>query len=159
MFQKFTLYEESIRVPFIVSCLGDGVPVQKNRFDREHFISGVDLVPTVYDYAGIDAAEAVQVERSKRCPKPPRHERASAGRRRRECRGANSHMLRATTGDVRWSRTGINMSRNISLLTRRIFVHRDRTHHVLVVHSFSIYRNGSVGNTESGESAGVRRCN
>ena len=25
MFQKFTLYEESIRVPFIVACLGDGV--------------------------------------------------------------------------------------------------------------------------------------
>lgn len=64
MFQKFTLYEESIRVPFIVACLGDGVPVQKNRFDREHFISGVDLVPTVYDYAGIDAAEAVQINRS-----------------------------------------------------------------------------------------------
>ena len=64
MFQKFTLYEESIRVPFIVSCLGDGVPVQKNRFDREHFISGVDLVPTVYDYAGIDAAEVVQGKQS-----------------------------------------------------------------------------------------------
>jgi len=64
MFQKFTIYEESIRVPFIVSCLGDGVPVQKNRFDREHFISGVDIVPTVYDYAGIDAAEAVEVSRS-----------------------------------------------------------------------------------------------
>ncbi len=64
MFQKFTLYEESIRVPFIVACLGDGVSVQKNCFDREHFISGVDLVPTVYDYAGIDAAEAVQVNRS-----------------------------------------------------------------------------------------------
>ena len=64
MFQKFTLYEESIRVPFIVACLGNGVPVQKNRFDREHFISGVDLVPTVYDYAGIDAPEAVQVNRS-----------------------------------------------------------------------------------------------
>ena len=77
MFQKFTLYEESIRVPFIVACLGDGVPVQKNRFDREHFISGVDVVPTVYDYAGIEAPEAVE-GRAKRCPKARRGERAPA---------------------------------------------------------------------------------
>ena len=62
--QKFTLYEESIRVPFIVACLGDDVPVQKNHFNRTHFIPGVDLVPTVCDYAGIDVPEPIQVERS-----------------------------------------------------------------------------------------------
>jgi len=61
MFQKFTLYEESVRVPFIVTCLGEGIPVEKDRFDETHFISGVDLFPTVCDYAGIDdVPEGVQ---------------------------------------------------------------------------------------------------
>ena len=54
MFQKFTLYEESVRVPFIVACLGEGIPIEKDRFDETHFVSGVDLFPTVCDYAGID---------------------------------------------------------------------------------------------------------
>ena len=53
MFQKFTLYEESIRVPFIAACLGAGVTVPKGCYDREHFISGVDVFPTVCDYAGV----------------------------------------------------------------------------------------------------------
>ena len=56
MFQKFTLYEESIRVPFIAACLGGAgarVPLPKGTFDREHFISGVDVFPTVCDYAGV----------------------------------------------------------------------------------------------------------
>ncbi len=60
MFQKFTLYEESVRVPFIVACLGDNVPVEKDRFDETHFVSGVDLFPTVCDYAGIDVPEGIQ---------------------------------------------------------------------------------------------------
>ena len=53
MFQKFTLYDESARVPFIAACLGDGVPVPKGDFDHEHLISGVDVFPTVCDYAGV----------------------------------------------------------------------------------------------------------
>ena len=53
MFQKFTLYEESIRVPFIAACLGAGVTLPKEAHDREHFISGVDVFPTVCDYAGV----------------------------------------------------------------------------------------------------------
>ena len=57
MFQKFTLYEESVRVPFIVACLGDGISVEKDRFDKTHFVSGVDLFPTVCDYASVDAPE------------------------------------------------------------------------------------------------------
>ena len=57
MFQKFSLYEASIRVPFIVSCLGDGLNVPKGVFDETHFVSGVDLVPTVCDYAGIEPPE------------------------------------------------------------------------------------------------------
>ena len=60
MFQKFTLYEESVRVPFIVACLGEEIPVEKERFDETHFVSGVDLFPTVCDYAGIDIPEGVQ---------------------------------------------------------------------------------------------------
>ena len=60
MFQKFTLYEESVRVPFIVACLGDGISVEKDRFDETHFVSGVDLFPTVCDYAGVDTPEGIQ---------------------------------------------------------------------------------------------------
>ncbi len=60
MFQKFTLYEESIRVPFIVACLGDEMQIPKNRFDDTHFVSGVDLFPTVCDYARIDIPDALQ---------------------------------------------------------------------------------------------------
>ncbi len=60
MFQKFTLYEESVRVPFIVACLGEEISIQKERFDETHFISGVDIFPTICDYAGIDPPEAVQ---------------------------------------------------------------------------------------------------
>ena len=60
MFQKFTLYEESVRVPFIVACLGDGIPIEKNRSDDTRFISGVDVFPTVCDYAGVDAPELLQ---------------------------------------------------------------------------------------------------
>ena len=60
MFQKFTLYEESVRVPFIVACLGDGITIEKDRLDERHFVSGVDLFPTVCDYAGIDVPEGVQ---------------------------------------------------------------------------------------------------
>ena len=60
MFQKFTLYEESVRVPFIVACLGAEIPIEKDRFDETHFVSGVDLFPTVCDYAGIDAPERLQ---------------------------------------------------------------------------------------------------
>ena len=54
LFQKFALYEESVRVPFIVACLGEGVPVEKDRFDDTHFVSGVDIFATLCDYAGVD---------------------------------------------------------------------------------------------------------
>ena len=60
MFQKFTLYEESVRVPFIVACLGEEIPVERDRFDETHFVSGVDLFPTVCDYADIDVPEGIQ---------------------------------------------------------------------------------------------------
>jgi arylsulfatase A-like enzyme len=60
MFQKFSLYEASIRVPFIVSTLGSELQVPKGVFDETHFVSGVDLVPTVCDYAGIEPPEDVR---------------------------------------------------------------------------------------------------
>lgn len=60
MFQKFSLYEASIRVPFIVATLGRGLNIPKGVFDQTHFVSGVDLLPTVCDYAGIDPPEQVR---------------------------------------------------------------------------------------------------
>ena len=57
MFQKFTLYEESIRVPLVVASLGDGFNLRQNHVDAQHLISGVDLFATVCDYAGIQAPE------------------------------------------------------------------------------------------------------
>ncbi len=60
LFQKFALYEESVRVPFIVSCLREGISIEKERFDNTHFVSGVDLLPTVCDYANIETPEASQ---------------------------------------------------------------------------------------------------
>ncbi len=60
MFQKFTLYDESIRTPFIVSSLGGRFGLPDGAFDNEHLVSGVDLLPTVLDYAGIGAPDGVQ---------------------------------------------------------------------------------------------------
>ncbi|MEM7532879.1 MAG: sulfatase-like hydrolase/transferase [Chloroflexota bacterium] len=64
MFQKFTLYEESIRVPFIVASLAesrnDNLNIPKATFDHTHFVSGVDLLPTVCDYASIAPPDDVQ---------------------------------------------------------------------------------------------------
>ncbi len=59
-FQKFALYEESIHVPTIVASLGDLLEVPSGVFDREHFVSGVDLLPTVLDYFGVEAPENLQ---------------------------------------------------------------------------------------------------
>ena len=60
MFQKFTLYEESIRVPFIVTCLSNGIAIEKDQLNKTHFVSGVDLFPTVCDYADVDMPEQIQ---------------------------------------------------------------------------------------------------
>lgn len=48
---KSALYDESVRVPFMVSWKGK---LPAGRVDREHLISnGLDLLPTLCDYAGI----------------------------------------------------------------------------------------------------------
>ena len=57
MFQKFTLYEESVRTPLIVASLGDGLDLAKGLEDADHMVSGVDLHATVCDYAGFDPPE------------------------------------------------------------------------------------------------------
>ncbi len=52
---KSILYEEAARVPLIVA--GPGV-AQPGAVDRDHFVSvGLDLIPTLCDYAGIDPPE------------------------------------------------------------------------------------------------------
>jgi choline-sulfatase len=49
---KMVLYEEACRVPFIVSYKG---VTKAGLVDRTHLVSaGIDLIPTLCDYAGID---------------------------------------------------------------------------------------------------------
>lgn len=49
--QKQVLYEESVRVPFIVSLKG---VTRGGLVDRRHLVSsGLDLIPTLCDYAGV----------------------------------------------------------------------------------------------------------
>jgi choline-sulfatase len=56
MEHKTCLYEESARVPFLVMHQAAGV---KGRVDTTHLVSsGLDLLPTVCDYAGLPEAKA-----------------------------------------------------------------------------------------------------
>ena len=49
--QKQVLYEESVRVPFIVSYKG---VTKAGTIDRTHLVStGLDIIPTMCDYAGV----------------------------------------------------------------------------------------------------------
>jgi len=47
---KVILYEESVAVPFIISHKGK---TPKGVIDKKHLVSGVDILPTLCDYAGI----------------------------------------------------------------------------------------------------------
>lgn len=60
MFQKFTLYEESIKVPFCISSYGSTIPIQKQKVDTEHYVSGVDIFKTVCDMAKIESPAHIQ---------------------------------------------------------------------------------------------------
>jgi len=51
---KSALYDETVRVPLVVATLGDKLAVRKGMQDSSHLISGVDFLPTVCDYAGIE---------------------------------------------------------------------------------------------------------
>ncbi|TAN36785.1 MAG: hypothetical protein EPN23_08235 [Verrucomicrobia bacterium] len=55
---KDYLYEESTRVPFMVRWTG---VTQAGRVDTEHFVaSGLDLIPTLCDFAGVPAPAALK---------------------------------------------------------------------------------------------------
>jgi arylsulfatase A-like enzyme len=50
---KLSLYEEAATVPFIISWPGK---IPQDRIDRQHLVSGMDLTPTLCDYAEISNA-------------------------------------------------------------------------------------------------------
>lgn len=60
MFQKFTLYEESVHIPLCIVSLDPSVPVRQGHRDRDHLVSGVDIFPTVCRLAGAQPPAAVQ---------------------------------------------------------------------------------------------------
>ena len=51
---KTILYEEATRIPFIIV-----EPGKKPSFDTEHLCSLIDLLPTVCDYAGVEAPDSM----------------------------------------------------------------------------------------------------
>ncbi|MBN9307497.1 MULTISPECIES: sulfatase-like hydrolase/transferase [unclassified Devosia] len=53
MFQKFTLYDESARVPFVVSSLGSVALPRAGEVEDGVLVSAVDLFSTICDYAGV----------------------------------------------------------------------------------------------------------
>jgi len=54
---KWYPYEESVKVPMIVSCPGR---IAQRRRDDAHLVSGLDVMSTFCDYAGVDPPEHVQ---------------------------------------------------------------------------------------------------
>lgn len=60
MFQKFTLYEESVRVPLTVASMGNSGPIAAPGASTDALVSGVDLFATICNYAGVDAPEGTQ---------------------------------------------------------------------------------------------------
>ena len=49
---KNFLYDEAVKVPLIFSW-PDRIP--ENRLDRSHIVSGIDIVPTICEYAGVES--------------------------------------------------------------------------------------------------------
>jgi uncharacterized protein (TIGR02145 family) len=54
MYTKEQLYDEAVAVPLIVACAGTAAQV-----DRDHLVSGLDILPTILDYAGIRAPSSL----------------------------------------------------------------------------------------------------
>lgn len=52
---KLSFYEESVAVPFIVTQFGR---TRENIVDRDHPVSGLDVLPTLLDYAGLPVPAA-----------------------------------------------------------------------------------------------------
>jgi arylsulfatase A-like enzyme len=55
MVTKEKLYEEAAAVPLIVAP-----PAAKPAVDSQHFVSGLDILPTVLDYAGVAAPPSLR---------------------------------------------------------------------------------------------------
>jgi choline-sulfatase len=51
LFSKEVLYEESVRVPMVIAWPGH---IPEGIRDRTHLVSGLDLTPTVCDFAGVE---------------------------------------------------------------------------------------------------------
>lgn len=49
---KLSLYEEASKVPLIISWPGK---ITTSRMDKNHLVSQIDILPTLIDYAGINA--------------------------------------------------------------------------------------------------------
>lgn len=54
---KLTLYSEPVDVPFIVTQFGS---TPEGVVDNDHLVSGLDILPTMLDYAGLDIPAACQ---------------------------------------------------------------------------------------------------
>jgi glucosamine-6-phosphate deaminase len=60
MFQKFTLYEESVRTPLTIAQMGDKNFISSPGRTVDALNSGVDLFATICDYAGVEAPRTTQ---------------------------------------------------------------------------------------------------
>ena len=49
--QKWFLYDEAVRVPLVICPPGDN----NRRLDATHVVSGLDIAPTLCDFAGVEA--------------------------------------------------------------------------------------------------------
>lgn len=50
MVRKNILYDEMVKVPFVISCPGK---ISADKIDDTHLVTGLDIMPTLCDYAGI----------------------------------------------------------------------------------------------------------
>jgi arylsulfatase A-like enzyme len=57
MVLKNYLYDEAARVPLVVSCPDR---MREDRRDRAHLVCGLDVMPTVCDYAGVETPGGVK---------------------------------------------------------------------------------------------------
>ena len=55
---KLGLYEEPVKVPLILSQPG---VIKRSTVDRQHLTSGIDVLPTMCDYAGIECPEVTGI--------------------------------------------------------------------------------------------------
>jgi choline-sulfatase len=57
MVRKSLLYDEAVKVPLLISLPGH---IPQNVEDTHHLVSGIDIMPTLCDYAGIEMPNNVQ---------------------------------------------------------------------------------------------------